>query len=72
MWSANSKIFCKKYYRKLQNFLKSFFKKIGGIFMGLFGGRSNFFGGNATILFFIILFLLLFDGFGRGSGIVDP
>ncbi len=29
--------------------------------MGLFG-KCGFFGGNAEILFFIILFLLLFDG----------
>ena len=31
-----------------------------------FGGIGNFFGGNGTILFFIIVFLLLFDGFGTG------
>ncbi len=34
----------------------------GEIIMGI--GVGKFFGGNATILFFIILFLLLFDGFG--------
>ncbi|GEM_PF-949600 len=34
----------------------------------LFGGIGNFFGGNATILFFIIVFLLLFDGGGLGIG----
>jgi hypothetical protein len=31
--------------------------------MGFFGGKGNF--DNGAILFFIILFLLLFDGFGR-------
>lgn len=34
--------------------------------MGLFGGESGIFGGNSTILFFILVFLLLFDGFGNG------
>jgi hypothetical protein len=34
----------------------------GEITMGV--GFGKFFGGNSTILFFIILFLLLFDGFG--------
>jgi hypothetical protein len=40
--------------------------------MGILGGfgKDGFFGGNSTILFFIILFLLLFDG-GFGYG-VDP
>jgi hypothetical protein len=28
------------------------------------GGGKSFFGDNGSILFFIILFLLLFDGFG--------
>lgn len=32
--------------------------------MGAFDG---IFKGNTTILFFIILFLLLFDGFGHGA-----
>jgi hypothetical protein len=30
---------------------------------------SGFTGGNTTILFFILVFLLLFDGFGRNSDI---
>lgn len=30
---------------------------------------SNFMGGNSTILFFILVFLLLFDGFGGKSDI---
>jgi hypothetical protein len=34
----------------------------GDAFMGLFGGSKGFFGGDSTILFFIIIFLLLFDG----------
>lgn len=34
--------------------------------MGVFG-KGGFCGGNSTILFFIILFLLLFDG-GHGFG----
>ncbi len=34
----------------------------GEIIMGV--GFGKFFGGNSTILFFIILFLFLFDGFG--------
>lgn len=34
--------------------------------MGLFGESRGFFGENSTVLFFIILFLLLFDGGGFG------
>jgi hypothetical protein len=37
----------------------------GGKTMG-FLGKDGFCGGNSTILFFIILFLLLFDGGGFG------
>ena len=33
---------------------------------GIFG---SFMGGNSTILFFILVFLLLFDGFGKHSDI---
>lgn len=44
----------------------------GGIHMGLFGGKGGFFGDNSEILFFIILFLLLFNGgFGFGGGYKD-
>jgi hypothetical protein len=51
--------------------IKYTYKITGGVFMGLFGGvgcnNGGIFGGNSTILFFIILFLLLFDGFGYGA-----
>lgn len=34
--------------------------------MGVFDGFDGFFRGRGVILFFIIIFLLLFDGFGFG------
>ena len=37
--------------------------------MGKSGMFSSFMGGNSTILFFILVFLLLFDGFGKNSDI---
>ncbi len=40
-------------------------------FAGGYGNYGGFLGGNGAILFFIILFLLLFNGFGYG-GYLDP
>ncbi|HEX9059880.1 MAG TPA: hypothetical protein VF941_06850 [Clostridia bacterium] len=37
------------------------------------GSGVAFFGGNCTILFFILVFLLLFwHGNGFGAGVIDP
>jgi hypothetical protein len=44
--------------------LKLYINKEEVIFMGGKGSFGSFFGGNATILFFILVFLLLFNGFG--------